>query len=65
MKSYRIYVVAAGGRLQLGVTFEARDDGEAAWRVEQLAPAGRAAELWEGGRLVGRLGKDGAFSRER
>jgi hypothetical protein len=65
VKSYRIYVVARDGRLQLGAAFQARDDNDAASRAKLAAPAGQAAELWEAGRLVGRLGEDGGFSPER
>ena len=62
MKSYRIYIVGADGRLQLGHAFEARDDEAAAARAEILAERGLAAELWEGGRLVGRVSESGRFS---
>ena len=63
MQSYRIYLVSTDGRLQLGATFEARDDAEAEARLGTRAPAGQAAELWQGGRLVGERSKAGAFSR--
>ena len=62
MKSYRIYIVGADGRLQLGQAFEAVDDVEAAARAVDLAERRLAAELWEGGRLVGRVLKSGGFS---
>jgi len=61
VKAYRIYIVGAGGRLQLGQAFEAADDRAAIPRAEALAAKGQVAELWEGGRMVGRVGKDGAF----
>ena len=62
MKAYRIYVVGADGRLQLGEAFTARDDAAAAARAASVTPRGQRAELWEAGRLVGRLGKDGGFT---
>lgn len=62
MKSYRTYHVGRDGRLELGEAFNARDDSEAAAQVRAIVPAGQPAELWEAGRLVGRVGKDGAFS---
>jgi len=61
VKAYRIYIVGADGRLQLGQAFEAVDDHAAVARAEGSAPKGETAELWEGGRMVGRLGKDGVF----
>ena len=54
MKAYRIYIVGLDGRLQLGQGFEAVDDKAAGRRAEALAAKGQAAELWEGGRMVGR-----------
>jgi hypothetical protein len=61
VKSYRIYIVDPDGRLQLGQAFEAVDDRAAAAVAESFAQRGRTAELWEGGRMVGRVSKDGAF----
>ena len=61
MKSYRIYILEPDGRLQLGEAFAAADDQAAAARAEEVAQKGRTAELWEGGRLVGRVSKDGVF----
>ena len=57
--SYRLYTVGPGGRLQLRRTFDSPDD-EAA--VEEARGHGEAAELWHGGRLVGRLSKLGVFT---
>lgn len=62
MKAYRIYIVAADGRLQLGEAFEAPDDAAAIARARGLAAKGQAAELWEGGRMVGQASPEGAFS---
>lgn len=61
MATYRIYRVATGGRLQLGESFEAADDAEAVRLAGDLR-GGQAVELWEGGRLVGRISKLGVFT---
>ncbi|HZZ33781.1 MAG TPA: hypothetical protein VFE10_17495 [Phenylobacterium sp.] len=61
MKSYRIYILETDGRLQLGDAFDATDDQMAAARAQDVAEKGRTAELWEGGRIVGRVSKGGAF----
>jgi len=63
VKAYRIYIVGSDGRLQLGQAFEASDDVAAAARAEGHAAKGQTAELWEGGRLVGRVSKQGVFTR--
>ncbi len=62
MKSYRIYIVDPDGRLQLGQAFEAVDDATAGAQAQGGAQRGRTAELWEGGRIVGKVSKDGVFS---
>ena len=62
VKSYRIYLVGADGRLQLGAAFEAADDDAAAARAVELAQPGQAAELWAGGRMVGRVSRQGVLS---
>ena len=62
MKAYRIYIVDSDGRLQLGQAFEASDDRAASERAVGLAVKGQTAELWEGGRMVGRVSKHGDFS---
>jgi hypothetical protein len=62
VKSYRIYIVDPDGRLQLGQAFEAVDDRAASLAAESLAQRGRTAELWEGGRLVGRVSTDGLYT---
>jgi hypothetical protein len=62
LKSYRIYIVDGDGRLQLGQAFEAADDTVAAARALELAQMGQSAELWEGGRIVGRVSKIGGFA---
>lgn len=61
MKSYRIYILEPDGRLQLGEAFDVPDDRVAAARAEALAEPGQTAELWEGGRIVGRVSEDGVF----
>jgi hypothetical protein len=62
VKSYRIYIVDPDGRLQLGQAFEAVDDKAAGALAESAAQRDRKAELWEGGRIVGRVSKDGVFT---
>jgi hypothetical protein len=61
LKAYRIYIVDPDGRLQLGQAFEAVDDEAAAERAIGAAVKGRTAELWEGGRIVGRVTDSGVF----
>ena len=61
MKSYRIYILGQDGRLKLGEAFEAAADDDAIARAETAAVKGEAAELWEGGRMVGVVSKDGVF----
>lgn len=46
----------------LGETFHGSTDAEAVQRAQGLHQAGTAAELWDGGRLVGRFSKQGAFT---
>jgi hypothetical protein len=60
LATYRIYHVGGGGRLRLGEAFQAADDAEAVAGARVRA-RGQAAELWQGGRLVGRFDKAGAF----
>jgi hypothetical protein len=62
LKAYRIYIVGPDGRLQLGQAFEAQDDTIAGARAEAHAVRGRIAELWEGGRMVGKVSKHGVFT---
>ena len=62
MTAYRIYLVGASGRLQLGEAFQAPGDAEAIEAARALAPAGQVAELWAGGRLVGRFSRTGDFA---
>lgn len=61
VKAYRIYIVGSDGRLQLGQAFEAPDDRTAGALAELAAVRGQLAELWEGGRLVGRVSTQGVF----
>jgi hypothetical protein len=60
VKSYRIYIVGKDGRLRLGEAFEATADADAIARAEMAADTGEAAELWEGGRMIG-TASDGVF----
>jgi hypothetical protein len=62
VKAYRIYIVDADGRLHLGEAFEVVDDQAAGARAEALAAGGKIAELWEGGRMVGHVSKQGVFT---
>lgn len=62
MKSYRIYIVSKDGRLRLGEAFEAVADSEAIARAKAVAVRDEAAELWEGGRMVGVVSPDGVFT---
>jgi hypothetical protein len=62
VKAYRIYIVGSDGRLQLGQAFEAPDDRTAGALAELAAVRGHLAELWEGGRLVGRVSTQGDFN---
>lgn len=62
MPTYRVYHVGSDGRLTVGETLTASADAEAVTRARaQLLPA-RAAELWAGGRLVGRFSKTHEFT---
>jgi hypothetical protein len=54
---YRVYHVGGGGRLNVGETFTAQDDTEAVQRARGQLVRAQPAELWEGGRLVGRFSK--------
>jgi hypothetical protein len=63
VKSYRIYLVGRDGRLALGAAFEAVNDEAATTRALELAQAGQAAELWAGGRIVGKVSQHGVFTR--
>ena len=61
MKAYRIYIVDPDGRLQLGQAFEAPDDATAGEHAMTVAVKGQTAELWEGGRMVGEVSRQGVF----
>ena len=65
MLAYRLYHVAEGGRLRLGDAFQAVDDAEAIERARRLRLRGEAAELWQGGRIVGRFSKSGGYAPAR
>jgi hypothetical protein len=60
-----MYLVAPAGRLRLGDALQARDDAEAIAEARGRLPCGQAAELWAGGRMVGRFSRAGAFSAGR
>ena len=62
MKSYRIYIIGRDGRLQLGQAFQGQDDAAATAIARAAATPGQTLELWEGGRLVGRVSEDGGFT---
>ncbi|MEO8113861.1 MAG: hypothetical protein ABI655_05745 [Phenylobacterium sp.] len=62
MRFYRVYLVGDAGRLQLGPAYEALDDPAAIEQARQAQAGGAAAELWHGGRLVGRFSKLGVFT---
>ena len=62
VKSYRMYIVGADGRLQLGRAFEAPDDRAAGELAEGFAVSGQVAELWQGGRMIGQVSKQGVFN---
>jgi hypothetical protein len=62
---YRIYHVAEGGRLRLGDGFQAADDAVAIAKARLLRLSGEAAELWQGGRIVGRFSKSGGYAPAR
>lgn len=62
MTSYRIYRLGGDGRLTLGDTFNASSDAEAIAHAQEMHRAGTAAELWAGGRIVGRFSKLGVFT---
>jgi hypothetical protein len=61
LKSYRVYIVGSDGRLQLGEAFDAVDDAVAAARAEARSAGQHSVEIWQGGRLVGQVSKDGVF----
>jgi hypothetical protein len=61
LKAYRIYLVGSDGRVQLGLAFEAPHDDDARERALSHAAKGQVAELWEGGRMVGRVDEHGVF----
>jgi hypothetical protein len=48
--------------LQLGQSLSSPDDASAITQAGELAREGPAAELWQGGRLVGRFSKHGVFA---
>jgi hypothetical protein len=60
--SYRIYRVGPGGRLERAQAFEAPNDASAVEQARWLRQPDDQAELWEGGRLVGRFSKLGRFT---
>jgi hypothetical protein len=49
----------------LGESFQAVDDAQAAEKARILRLSGEAAELWEGGRIVGRFSKSGVYAPTR
>ena len=57
-----MYRVGPGGRLQQGQAFQAEHDRAAVDHARGLHDGVHPAELWEGGRLIGRFSKLGLFS---
>lgn len=55
LETYRIYHVGTGGRLRLGDTLRAASDDEAVASARPRLAPGQPAELWRGGRMVGRF----------
>lgn len=62
LPTYRVYHVGPHGRLAVGETFAASADAEAVARARPQLIHDRAAELWQGGRFVGRFSKAHAFT---
>lgn len=56
MAAYRIYHIDGAGRFSTGDWIQAEDDAAA---LKVAAKRGRSVEVWQGGRLVGRIGPDG------
>ncbi len=56
-----MYLVGRAGRLKLGDALQAGDDAEAIAAARARLPAGEAAELWAGGRIVGHFSRTGGF----
>lgn len=65
LESYRIYHVGSGGRLRLGESYQASEDKEAVVKAQALLLRGQPAELWQGGRLVGRFSDAHEFTPDR
>ena len=65
MPSYRIYHVGPDGRLRLGDQFHAPHDEAAVVSAGGLVLKGQPAELWEGGRMIGRFSGRGDFRQGR
>ena len=55
MASYRLYCLDGLGRIDLAEWIEAGDDDEALSQVRLRKSGAIECEVWEGGRLVGRL----------
>ncbi len=60
MITYRVYLIDPKGRMQLGDSFHGASDREAVSRFQQIDRQGQIAELWQGGRLIGKLPRDKA-----
>jgi hypothetical protein len=58
LPTYRVYLIDAHGRLQLGESFEKPDDAAAKAVFDAIDRQGLNAELWQGGRLVRKLPRD-------
>jgi hypothetical protein len=57
VKTYRLYCLDGVGKVASAEWIEAPDD-EAAIAIADRLRGGRACELWQGSRLVGRVGPD-------
>lgn len=62
MPQYRFYIVGPADRLEPVDTFHSPSDDEAVASAAARRADGQAAELWQGGRLVGRFSKLGVFT---
>jgi hypothetical protein len=62
LPTYRVYHVGTDGRLTVGDTFSVSADAEAVARARPRLIHARSAELWQGGRLVGRFSKTHEFT---
>lgn len=55
MRNYRIYLLNESNRIVSVTTAECASDGEVITRASQALGRSADAEIWEGGRLLGKL----------